>query len=207
MRLHKAVSAALAAYLTLTFSVGQVVATDNDDRRWDPQQWDKYNYSPCYYFEADFPAGDARSRISNGRSLWNSVGRELWFGNRAPCSHATHAAIKVNWNDLLVPFNDDWAFVNNDHLGDISDSTVNFNASPDKSGGGVWSWYWGTGEPTGKVDGWSVAGHEFGHAVALGHTEQSTSDLMYPYINVGQKKRALTAHDKASIGALYAVAR
>lgn len=196
-----------AALLAATMS--PVWATDNDDRRWDPQQYGIYNYSPCTFFESDFPSssatGNPRSRVLEGRNKWNAVGRELYFRSATGCSKW----LEVKWDDLLVPFNDDWGFVSNDQWGDISNSTVNFNRSPDKSGGGTYPWYWGTSSttPSGHVDGISVAVHEFGHSVALGHTSQCTCDIMYNYINAGTNRRNLTTHDRQSIGALYAAAQ
>lgn len=181
-----------------------LAATDNTDRKWDKQQYGIYDYSPCYYYESDFPTGDARNRVSDARANWNNAGRELYFRYATGCAKA----IYVKWDHLQWPFNDDYAFVENDHWGDISSSRVNFNASPDKSGGGTYSWYWGTGTvPRDRIDGWSVALHEFGHVVALGHTKQSTSDVMYPYLKVGQMRRSRTAHDYQSISKLYAKAQ
>lgn len=131
------------------------------------------------------------------------MGRELYFRYATGCNKNA----QVKWDDLLVPFNDDWAFVSNDQFGDITDSTVNFNASPDKAGGGTWPWYWGlNATPAGFVDGRSVAVHEFGHAVALGHTTQCSCDVMWAYLNPGQYRRALSSHDRASISAMYAPA-
>ncbi len=185
-----------------------VLATDNLDRTWDPQQYGIYNYSPCMTYESDFPSssptGNPRSRVSEGRNKWNLVGRELYFRTATGCEKWIHA----NWNDNLVPFNDDWAFVSNDQWGAISNSDVNFNASPDKPGGGSYPWYWGsaTTTPSGYIDGISVAAHEFGHSVALGHTGQCTCDVMYNFIDLGKNRRSLTSHDRASISALYAAA-
>jgi predicted Zn-dependent protease len=50
----------------------------------------------------------------------------------------------------------------------------------------------------------SIATHEFGHAVALNHSSAS-ADVMWQYINAGQVKRTLTAHDKDGISWFYPV--
>jgi hypothetical protein len=44
----------------------------------------------------------------------------------------------------------------------------------------------------------------FGHAVALNHSSAS-ADVMWQYINAGQVKRTLTAHDKDGISWFYPV--
>lgn len=194
----------LMAGILIAFLTQPVVATDNTDRKWDPQQFGIYNYSPCMTFESDFPnstsTGNARSRVAEGRNKWN-IGRELYFRTQSGCDKWIHA----NWNDNLFPFNDDWAFVSNDQWGDISNSDVNYNASPDDGHGGYYQWYWGIGTPPSNLlDSLSITTHEFGHSVALGHTQQCTCDVMYPYINPGQTRRNLSSHDRASISAMYA---
>jgi len=198
----------LMAIALIATTASPAVATDNDDRRWDPQQYGIYNYSPCTFFESDFPStsptGNPRTRMLEGRDKWNAVGKELYYRSATGCDKW----LEMKWDDLLVPFNDDWGFVSNDQWGDISNSTLNMNTSPDKSGGGTYPWYWGTGTPPStSVDGISVATHEYGQTVALGHTSQCTCDVMYNYINPGETRRSLTAHDKESMGALYSNAQ
>jgi hypothetical protein len=174
-------------------------------RRWDPQQSGIYNYAPRYFFESDFPSPGCTSRAANGAAEWNAVQRELRFLSGSGYSKW----IEIQWHHLLFPFNDDFAFVDNDGIGDISNSFMNFNTSPDKPGGGAYTWYCGTGTPGGsQVDMWSVAAHEFGHVVNLEHSAVSSSDTMWPTIAVGStSKRSLTTHDKAGIKALYGAAQ
>lgn len=190
--------AVIAALITLQ----PALATDNLGRRWDPQQSGIYNYAPRYYFESDFPTG-CRSRVTDGAGVWNAQNRELRFLSGSGYSKW----IEVQWHDLLFPYNDDWAFVDNDQIGDISNSLMNFNASTDKPGGGTYTWYCGTGTPgSGSGDMWSVAAHEWGHVVELHHSTAS-ADTMYPTIAPGQTaERTLTTHDANGITTLYAAA-
>lgn len=50
----------------------------------------------------------------------------------------------------------------------------------------------------------SVAVHELGHAAGLDHINDSTQ-VMYPYINGGQKKTLIGTGDKAGIAAMYGI--
>lgn len=203
--MRRLVPVAFAALL-LWSSVSPAEASHVNGRRWDRQQVGVRDYSPCYYFESDFPTGSHRSRISDGRNAWNNQTRELYFAVITGCSQSTHNAIYVKWDDLLAPFNDDLAFVQLDQFGDISDGIMNFNASPDKSGGGTWSWYVSTGDAPGThMDLWSTAVHEFGHCVETGHTTNS-ADVMFTPQYAGAEKRTLSTHDKQSINAMYAAA-
>ncbi len=61
-----------------------------------------------------------------------------------------------------------------------------------------------TGE-AGKMDVWNIVAHEVGHALGMGHPEQScTEETMYAYASGGEtKKRTLNAGDEAGIAGLY----
>jgi hypothetical protein len=191
----------LAASFAILLLPGQTLATDNLAFTWLPQQWSIYDYSPCIIYQSSVPTGSIRDRASEARGKWNSVNTELWIGIRTPCSYQTMKTIIVKYEDLWVPNNDDWAFVTCNPPG-VTTCALNINKSPDVAG--FQSWYWGTGTPgSGQVDGLSVLTHEFGHCVTLWHTTQSSSDVMYPYLNLGQTRRNLTTHDKNSIKAMY----
>lgn len=70
------------------------------------------------------------------------------------------------------------------------------------------SFYTGTLSPgSTQVDALSVAVHEWGHNVVLGHIFETdtaySSDVMWLYLSAGVKKRNLTAHDKDGIIYFY----
>lgn len=176
-----------------------VAASHNLIGEWVAQQWGIYNYSPCYFFESGFPTGNIRSRVSDGRNVWNNVGTELFIGYRTPCTYPTMKTVIVKYYDLWVPNNNSWAFV----LCNVPATTscnMNINSSPDDPSFG--SWYWGTGTPGGtQLDGYSVVAHEWGHATPQLHS--SGSDMMTPNLNVGTVRRTLKTHDIQSLKAMY----
>ncbi len=70
----------------------------------------------------------------------------------------------------------------------------------------TFSWYTGTGIPSGtQFDWWSVATHEMGHCLGLDHEADITSPkpVMYPTIGPGEVRRTLTADDIAGRNAIY----
>lgn len=73
------------------------------------------------------------------------------------------------------------------------------------------NWYTGTGTPSSnQFDAWSVAAHEFGHAVGLGHTNlscsggSSTRPTMCAYYSSGQTyARSLHSDDSNGLNYIY----
>lgn len=64
---------------------------------------------------------------------------------------------------------------------------------------------WSDNGEAGKMDFEEIATHELGHAVGLGHPEDScTEETMYRYASLGEtKKRDLNTGDIAGIATLY----
>lgn len=76
------------------------------------------------------------------------------------------------------------------------------------------NWYVGTGSvPSGRIDFWSVAAHEFGHAAGLSHPPfthicpgNSSNATMCPYISSGASYlRTLETWDKNRLSYLYSL--
>ncbi len=59
--------------------------------------------------------------------------------------------------------------------------------------GDSWDWYTdsGTPDPT-QTDLFSIALHEIGHAIGIGHYLDDLTSVMYPYYSAGETKRDLT---------------
>lgn len=205
--------ASLAMAVAFLFLTPQfAVATDNQGRKRDPYDYGIYHYYTRYKFDSNFPTtiggNNCRARLGSGATQWNVVDRELRFAFN---STAWVNYIDVKWAHNTVPTNEAWAYViNNPWIGYISDSDMNFNASPDKPGGNpanTWDWYCGTGTPSSNAgDMYSIATHELGHTIEILHSGNS-ADTMWPYINAGTiDRRTLTTHDKDTFKAMYAPA-
>jgi hypothetical protein len=174
-------------------------ATHNLGRKWDRQQYGIRDFAPCYRYLKTM-SSSFRSGVSAGRIRWNDTNTEfyIWYTS-------TNCAkdIEIDYYDLPIPFDGAWAYVANDWFTDISYSTVNFNSCKDTP---CTQWYTGTGTPpANQIDLRSVAAHEFGHTVEMGHSEvcDSSCSIMYPWINTGQTRRYLNAHDGQTIRATY----
>lgn len=169
---------------------------DNVDDHWITHPYNGYDWYTRIKFDPQHPTpADMRTQMANGAKLWNAVGRDFVFSFSCP----TSCPILVKFADLLWPNGDSWAIETNyKALGGIYSATLTMNTTP----GGA-TWYAGTGTPgPGQGDVWTVAAHEFGHAVALNHSSLS-ADVMWPYIAVREVDRILSWHDKDGISWIY----
>lgn len=68
----------------------------------------------------------------------------------------------------------------------------------------AYRWYVGRGRvPEGQIDLYSVALHEFGHCLGLGHSTAQPPPVMYPTIGDGVARRGLRSDDVAGRRAIY----
>lgn len=192
---------AVAAVLMLVTAM-PVSATHNlDTRKWQPQQTGMYNFTPRYFFDAEVPSR-CRDSFRNGTAVWNARNRELRYLEGS--GYAVY--IRVLYQDLAFPWNDDLAFSQLDAFTDITWQKINFNRDVDRPDGSRWFPYCGTSTPaSNEYDLWSVAIHELGHNQIQNHTG-NTSDIMYCCFSNGTFKRTLSNHDIESFNALYAAA-
>ena len=206
-RIRQAVAIVLAALLLSTISVGYAAATDHALNKWQSKPYAGYNHYIGYHFASGFPTSTAwRDRVKNGAAKWNAVGTELYFANVSDSSSRDY--MDIRYEDLLWPNGDKNGITSMVSVfGEVFGGNIAFNKSPDCCGCGGLSWYTGTGTslPACSTDLYWTAIHEFGHAVMIGHSTRSsdTADIMWPSVTVSTAKRTLTAHDKATINAMY----
>lgn len=191
----------VTALLTLVWSTPVAAVHNLDTRKWDQQQSGIYNYAPRYFYDSNVPTG-CKTHFGNGAAVWNTRNRELRYLSGSGYT----VYIRVLYQDLAFPFNDDLAFSELDAFTDITWQKINFNNDVDLPGGGRWYPYCGTGLPaSNQYDFQSVAEHELGHNQIQNHTSNS-ADVMYTPYTIGTIKRALSSHDQQSFDALYAAA-
>lgn len=193
----------------VAISVAQpVVASHNTSFKWASYSLSGYDNYVKWKFHSSFPTNSSfRTYVSNGRKEWNNVNRELHF---AWLQAWSDPHVRVTWSDLWWP-NDQFLAIANARTGwshidgqtRILDGEVVFNSSPK---GGEKHWYGQTASPSCNqkyYDAWATAAHEFGHLVALDHSDRG-ADTMATNLDCGTlEKRSLTSHDKDGIKALY----
>ncbi len=193
----------VALVLAGSLSSSVAVASDNVYIKWTNNSYGGYSNWITWQFDSSFPTGSAiRSYVSSGRYEWNDVERQLWFSwNQA----TSDPFAVVKWSDLWWPNSDKMAVANvvGNASGRIVDAEIIFNSSPDHD----WKhWYGQTSSPSCRVkyiDIHTTAAHEFGHLVALHHSDRE-ADTMWPFLPCGTlSKRSLEPHDKDGIRALY----
>lgn len=175
-----------------------VAGSHNTDCKWSvyhASQEFGFNYYVRWHFEdsSDF-SQSFRNRIQDGATRWNNVDRMLYFGFES--SPSSGADLEVRWRAFTWP-NESKVGQTTSGFCPMTAVTMKFNSS--------YPWYTGTGTPSGGYDALSVAVHEFGHAVALGHSSY-TSDVMFPDFDTTTVRRSLSQHDRAGISYLYSPA-
>lgn len=144
----------------------------------------------------NLPASGSQ-RTKDGAAIWNYSGFQFTFGSDA-CFPGGYPNFD-DWN--VVTYGSGLA------AGVLAQTTWWFQGSNtvecDMRFSDRYGWYTGTGFPgPSQYDWWSVAAHEMGHCLGLGHSA-SPSAVMYFSISAGTTKRQLTNDDIAGRNAIY----
>ncbi len=184
-----------------------VRADHSNGWRWNEYPYGGWDHYIRYRLQSGWPGGDNGTQalmVSHGRWQWNELPGELHFP-WAPMGQANRR-IDVSYEDLGIPFTSFWAVTMPEHwTGDFQqiDTNIAINSQPDGEPAHTWLfWSSSTNIPWNKVDVISLVVHEFGHAVALLHTN-NTSDAMYKHLNKDENARKLSDHDEESFGSMY----
>ncbi len=157
-----------------------------------------YNPYVRYDFANTVPSGDFRYRVNQGRAQWNNVGTKLAF-----FKSSTDTRLVIRYMQLTGEYANAIALASRNWIPvlELHHGTIDFNSG--------YSFYTGTSStvPRGQFDVYSVAAHEFGHFVELGHSGDTAApwDVMHAYLSAGEPRRSLTTHDVNSIKAQYAM--
>ncbi len=145
--------------------------------------------------------GSGSQRTKDGAAAWNYSKFTFTFGTDACLSGGVYPKSNdVNQVDFGgglgagVLAETTWFFIGKD----ILECDMRFS--------NAFSWYTGTGTPSStQIDWWSVAAHEMGHCLGLGHEPDITNPkpVMYPSIAPGEARRTLTADDIAGRNSIY----
>jgi len=178
--------------LTALGSIGQLIATYGDG--WDGPGLNAITLS--YVFQqvtAQLPAGVPQSEILRAMAEWAKVIQLTW-------QPGTDSLGDRTVNILWATGDHGDAFPFDGPGGVIAHTFYPFPVNPEPIAGDMHfddaeSWHVGT-----EVDVFSVALHELGHALGLGHSD-NPNDVMYPYLKLDL---GLADGDKTAILTLYA---
>ena len=143
-------------------------------------------------------------RTKDGAFEWNYSGFEFTFGADVCLSGGEYSSANdVNQVDFGYIDNDEVlaetaSFYYSNEPENIVECDMRFNNAV--------SWYTGTGTPAvDEIDWWSVATHEMGHCLGLGHEDDITNPVpvMSSGISPGQVQRELTSDDIAGRNTIY----
>ena len=147
------------------------------------QMWEN-KYANAYW-DSSFP-DSWKPSARNAMGAWNNAGADFRF-YEVSCQNKLYYTPLGSGSSTLARAT--WWYTGNY----ITKATIEFNS--DKS--------WSTSGESGKFDVQSVATHEFGHWLSLGHSS-NTDATMYAYIDPGEtKKRTLHSDDIAGIKYIY----
>jgi hypothetical protein len=185
-------SRAYAAAVTAGGTIGQLIATNGDG--WDGAGLNATTLS--YYFSqmtGKMPAAQVQSEILRAMAEWSKVINVTWKqGTSATATRTVNILFGSGAHGDAFPF---------DGPGGVLAHTFYPAApNPEPIAGDMHldnDENWNEGVNT---DLYSVALHELGHALGLGHSD-NPADVMYPYYKI---VTTLSAGDKASILTMYA---
>ena len=185
-------SRAYAAAITAGGTIGQLIATNGDG--WDGAGLNATTLS--YYFSqltTKMPAAQAQSEILRAMAEWSKVIKVTWQqGASATATRTVNILFGSGAHGDAYPFDGPG--------GVLAHTFYPAPPNPEPIAGDMHldndeSWHEGV-----NTDLYSVALHELGHALGLGHSD-NPADVMYPYYKI---VTTLAAGDKASILTMYA---
>jgi hypothetical protein len=151
----------------------------------------------------DGPAGDAnsqRTQIQNGANAWNGAGAdfEFTYGGTSNQTYVSFNGTNLVYFDTTPPGGGGylaatyyWYSGNN-----MTECDMVFDDLH-------WTWWNGSGGCSGYFDIWSVAAHEFGHFLCLGHSGYQYATMYYALGPCETHARTLYFDDINGIIAIY----
>ncbi|GIH02640.1 hypothetical protein Rhe02_07070 [Rhizocola hellebori] len=176
-----------------------------------------------YGINIGFPTGSWRSRLVEAKDQWNnsaSTGEPkiYWYladdvnhGSAGdPCGISGFNTAAIFWNDLDY-LGSNWVAATRLCPQTLNSTIYNFTIEFDSTRS---NWYSGNADnPGGNVDFWSVATHEFGHALGFWEhipesdgacPDDSTRATMCPSTYLGtERQRTVSPHDVHTFDAAY----